>query len=579
MNKKTACPLDCYDACSIEYKDEKIVASNDSHTQGFLCPHLNHYDTYQRITKPSYKGEEISLDEAMQKLVELLKASSKTLHFRSSANMGLMQEVTDHFFAQHGDTLLEGSLCDGAGQAGILEGRGSNIIISPDEIDEAEVVIVWGRNVYVSNSHILPKLKDKTIIVIDPVKTKMAEIADYFIQIKPQGDIFLAMMLTRFLLIENGEDREFCDEFASEIDEYYELTQTIRIRAVLEKTDITLGDIGKILELTKGKKTAILVGVGVQKYSNGAEVVRAIDAFGVALGLFNKKGCGVNFLGDSKHGITSAFNSKTKKRVSVVNTRFEDFDTVFIQGANPIAQMPDTSRVIESFKKLDNSVYFGLYENETSELCDLIIPAKTFLEKSDVRASYGHHGLLAMEKLKESDIGISEYDLAKILCESFDIALEDEDFYIEHYLSHGEMKEDVLHVKGREPLAYKEGFHTDDEEFLFLEEYESDILNNINEEDFFLITCKSATSLNSQFKRDNHVYVNPELGYKDEALITLVSDNGEVRLHVKNDERLRRDSILIHSGAKGVNNLTSSKMSLEGKNAIYQDNRIRIKND
>jgi len=573
---KSACPLDCYDACSVEYVDGVIKASNDIYTQGFLCPHLNHYDTHQRIEKPRYKGVEISMDEAMAKLEEILKQSSNTLHYRSSANMGLMQEVSDHFFAQKGATLLQGSLCDGAGQAALQEGRGSNIIISPQEIEKSEVVIIWGRNVHVTNSHILPKLKDKTVIVIDPVKTAMAENADYFIQIKPQGDVFLAMMLTRFLLIDNAEDREFCDNHASELDEYYELTQTIRIRAILEKIDVTLGDIGKVLDLVKGKKTAILVGVGVQKYSNGADVVRAIDGFGVALGLHAKEGCGVNFLGNSKHAITLPFKNETKKRVTVANVDFAKFDTVFIQGANPIAQLPDTKRVLESFKSLTHSVYFGLYENESSELCDLILPAKNFLEKNDIRASYGHHALLSMPQLKKSDIGISEYALTSKLCKAFDIEIESEESYINHFVSFGEEKDELLHVKDRDASVYADGFHTDDEEFAFLEEYESDILHQ-DEDEFFLLTCKSAHSLNSQFNRDNSVYVHPSLNFSEDECITLYSDNGEVSLHVKNDERLRRDSILIHSGAKGVNNLTSSKLSLEGKNAIYQENRVRIK--
>ena len=44
MTNTTACPLDCYDACAIVYEDEQLKAFKEGHTQGFLCPHMNHYD-------------------------------------------------------------------------------------------------------------------------------------------------------------------------------------------------------------------------------------------------------------------------------------------------------------------------------------------------------------------------------------------------------------------------------------------------------------------------------------------------------------------------------------------------------
>ena len=71
MNNITACPLDCYDACGVTYSDGKLKAIKTGHTQGFLCPHLNHYDKYKTITKPRYKGQEITLDEALVKLKEI----------------------------------------------------------------------------------------------------------------------------------------------------------------------------------------------------------------------------------------------------------------------------------------------------------------------------------------------------------------------------------------------------------------------------------------------------------------------------------------------------------------------------
>lgn len=577
MSHTTACPLDCYDACSIDVVDGKLKGSKDTYTHGYLCPHLNHYEKHERIAAARYQGKEITMEEALHLLQErIARASdpSQVLHYRGHGNFGLMQEVTDHFFAGYGATLTEGSLCDGAGEAGIIEGRGSNRLLPPEQIEKAEVVIVWGRNIHTTNSHLLPFLKDKKIIVIDPVRTKMAENADFFLQIKPKGDLYLALLLSRFAIINDLCDEAFVQEYATEYEDFYELTQTVRIKAVLERIDVTLGDIGTILEMIQGKRTVILAGVGVQKYRHGADVMRAIDSFGALLGLFGKEGCGVNFLGSSKEGIVSPFSTKRRaKPVAVGDTDFGRFEIAFIQGANPLNQMPDTNRVRESIAKNPFVVYFGLYENETSEAADLVIPAKSFLEKNDIRSSYGHPGLLDMPRTVESTVGISEYDLSAALCNAFDIDIKSELSYLEHFQTCGEQNGSSMVVKGRETVPYSEGFDTDDGEFRFLEEYDSSVKE---ENDLFLLTIKSARSLNSQFERERHVYLNASHGFSEGDRLRVSSENGSVELTLAIDERLRDDCLLIYSGTPGVNLLSDSKLSYEGKNAAYQENQVKV---
>lgn len=575
MSSITACPLDCYDACEIVYEDGRLKGLKSGHTQGFLCPHMNHYEKYATIQKPRYKGKEITLDEALLKLKEMIGSCEKSevLHYRGSGNFALMQEVTDHFFASHGAVLTEGTLCDGAGEEGILKGRGSNKNMPLHEVAKSEVVIFWGRNPHTTSSHLLPLIKDKTIIVIDPVKTKMAKAADLHIQLKPHTDLFLAMLLSRFLHIENGCDEEFLDEFASEYEDYYELTQNLRIKAVLEQIDVSLGQLGNLLLLVKDKKVAIVCGVGIQKYSDGVDVMRAIDAFAAMLGLFGKEGCGVSYLGSSRDGIVSPFNKKSKK-VSKVNTEFSDFKTVFIQGANPLSQMPNSLRVKESIKRVENVVYFGLYENETSEIADLVIPAKSFLYKDDVRTSYSHNIMSFMPKVAQSDVGISEYELSAYLCKEFGIAIESEEFYLKHFKNFAVQKIDgSWYVENREDVPYKDGFDTDDGEFLFLDEIDSKIDEDSK---LHLITCKSHASLNSQFNREESVYLHSSLGYKEGEMVTISSVSGSVELRVKYNDDLREDCLLIYSGTRGVNNLTTSKHAHYTKSAIFQENRVEI---
>jgi anaerobic selenocysteine-containing dehydrogenase len=576
MHKKTACPLDCYDACSVIVDEGKLKGDKDHpYTNGYLCPHLNHFWKHERITQPRLHGKPVSMDLALEHLETLVREAREgngVLHYRGSGNFGLMQAVTDHFFASVGATLTDGSLCDGAGAAGVTQGRGSNRALPPEQIAASDVVIVWGRNIPVTNSHLLPFLKDKEIIVIDPVRTDFAESADMHIQIKPGGDLFFAMLLARFILIEGMQDDAYLETYGEEYEEYYELTQTVRIKAVLDMIGLGLGDIGRVLEKLRGKKIAILAGTGVQKYRHGDEVLRAIDAIGVLLGLFGKEGCGVGFLSSSSAGIESPF-AKARRFEPKATAAFSDYDLVFVQGANPAAQMPDSERVTDALSKAGHVVYFGLYENETSELAELVIPAKTFLEKPDVRASYGHNALLEMPACERSAAGISEYELSAALCRAFDVAIERERHYLEHFAGFGVESEGNTLVKGREAVPYAEGFDTDDGQFLFLEEYDFDF---DMEEEYFLITPKSPKSLNSQFDRESRVFMHPSCGFEKGTRLRLSSESGSVTLPLEYDDRLLGGCVLIYAGTPGVNNLTPSELSYEGKNACFQANKIKV---
>ncbi|MGZ5208321.1 MAG: molybdopterin-dependent oxidoreductase [Sulfuricurvum sp.] len=577
MGQITACPLDCYDACRIVVDENNVIKGDKSHpiTQGYLCPHLNHFDDSKRLCEPKFQGKSISMDDALRILIDVLEKSNpnKTLFYRGSGNIALMQRSMDHFFAAMDAVGTRGSLCDGAGEAGILQGRGINYPLSPSMIDEAEVVVVWGRNPHTTHSHLLPFLKNKTMIVIDPIRTSLADKADLHIQIKPHCDLHLALLLSRFSIIEGLQDEEFLEKYGSDYEEFYELTQTVRIKATMDAIDVTLGEIGALLELIRGKKTVILVGVGVQKYQNGAEVLRAIDAFGAILGLFGKRGCGVSFLGTSREGLELPFRS-LHKTVAIPTIDFSLYETVFVQGGNPLSQMPNSSKVEKEFEKAGFKIYFGLYDNETSCRCDLILPAKTFLEKEDIRPSYSDFTLQKMLKVRESTVGISEYALARALCDHFHLLIPQEDECLELLTNQMEIVDGVSTKKKRPEISYKEGFATPNGEFEFIDEVD---LSFSDEEGLFLITAKFPKSLNSQFHRASGVYLHPECGFEEGEEVNVSSKAGSISLIVHHDGRLRSDCALIYAGTPNMNTLTPSLLSYEGENAVYQENKIKVK--
>ena len=582
LDNITTCPLDCYDGCSILFENGKLKGDK-SHpvTKGYLCAKMNKFLEYERVDGASYKGKNIELQEALKILsckIEEYK-DGKNLHFTGSGNLGRMQHITKEFFVRYGFFGTKGSLCDGAGDAGIKEGRGANLMLPPSEIEKSEVVIVWGRDPSISNTHILPFLKDKKLVVIDPYKTDLAKKADIFLQIKPRGDFYLALLFSRILYMQQGEDMEYIKQKCEDFDEFVELFEGFHLKKLSKMSGIDIDKAWEVIDLIINKKTVFLVGIGVQKYVIGHYVLRAIDSFAAMLGLFGKEGCGVSYLSDSFFGFKSPF-LEYKKSVVLPTVDFSKFDMIFIQGANPAVSMPSTKKVIEGLKKAKFVVYFGLYENETSKLADLIIPTVDFLSKNDIRTTYGHEYIGLMPKLKVDKKGISEYELTNYLMKVFfNKELKSEKSYIDEILFSNSVKKDGYYVsKSYENLPYKEGFYTDNGKFKFLNEYEDDYEEDYeDDEGYYLITKKQKNSLNSSFKIDNTLYVPPLLGFKDGEKVELKSDYAKASFSIKIDKNLRNDTLMCYTGNRYYNVLTPSIASFEGKSAVYQELKVTIK--
>lgn len=203
----------------------------------------------------------------------------------------------------------------------IREGRGEGILTPLSEITNADVVILWGCD-WDTNNYDMSWINEKQIIVMNPKKIELADKADLYIPIREQTDIYLALLLVRFLYINSGHDEEFLEKYASEYEDFYELTQIIRIKSTLEMMDISLGALGDVLELINNKKVMILCGSGLQKHNNAFDTLRAIDGLSVMLGLFGKEGCGL--ICDDKNENHSSFCVKSAK---VSNTKFSGFNT------------------------------------------------------------------------------------------------------------------------------------------------------------------------------------------------------------------------------------------------------------
>ena len=563
LNNKVACPMDCYDACQAEIIDENIKGSKEhTTTNGKLCVNFANLLKEENLKNAIFEGKQISLKESLSVLVDKLKNTKpeKTLFYKGSGNIGVMQNATKNFFTQYGSTLTKGSLCDRGGGAGIETGRG-NVINPPiQKLIDADIIIVWGRNFSVTSSHLYNLVKDKTFVTIDPICKDIEKKSKIHMQINPKTDHELALLFTRFAYMQDLEDSEFIEEFGSGADWFFDIARNRPIVSYETTTGVPLTLVNDFFDLIEGKSVAIMLGLGIQKYFEGAQITRCIDSFAAYMGYHKKEAGGVWYLSDSAFGYKNQFEVKAKnKKVSIPSVDFGSFDLVFIQGSNPIVSAPNTQKIIDGLKKTF-VVYFGTTLNETCEYADLIIPSSSFLSKKDVRLSYGHElkSISHVVKLKDENT-ISEYEMASFLIEEFNLEkLKTQDEIISYYENHKPILKD---------------FDT----FEFIEDMEIEPLYKEKKADnFYYITGKNKNSLNSQFAKDDFVYLNSATNFKNDDVVKISSKYGNANFIVKIDDNIKSNCAFFFTGNKYANYLTPALEDEISNSAMYQEVLVQI---
>ena len=317
--KSTACPLDCFDACKVIYEDNKLKPSRDFITNGKLCVPFALMNKEKNL-------QDKNINNTLETLVKKLKEPNKSiLYYKGTGNMGVMQNIPKLFFEKAGATFASGGICDEAGASGIEMGRKYNVNPDIDDLLQSEYIIVWGRNLTQTSKHIYNLIKDKKFITIDPVQIPIAKESEFFFQLKPKGDYLFASLLLEYLQ-----------------------NQTINFTA-LQSLNINKEDFINVCEILEHKKVSFMLGLGAQKYKKGAQIFHEMDKLFFYLGLFEGRNKGVWYLGDSKYRFDDNISISPTKTCGYADVKFDEYDIVFIQGANPVCSAMNTQKIKKSF--------------------------------------------------------------------------------------------------------------------------------------------------------------------------------------------------------------------------------------
>lgn len=650
---KTACTLDCWDSCSIiaQVEDGEILKlkgdARNPVTGEFLCEkgynHLKMRKHPERLIKPLIKEEgvfkEASWDEALnlvaEKLDKLRKENPTTglLYISEFGNSGVLKKADQRFFnAFGGVTMPTGSLCSGAGNEAQRYDFGKALSHQPSDYLNSKLIIIWGRNPVATGPHLVPwikKAKEKgtKIITIDPLETETTKISDQHIAPRPGSDGALALTMANWIIKNGYIDKDYIQKNTIGYKEFADSVSGFSLQRGQELTGIFKETIKELAyDYARLNPAAIILGFGIQRYSNGGDTVRAIDALGSLTGNIGISGGGVSYNNQVSDGLIDmefltgkslAKNRRTYKRPLLADFILNEEDPpvkmVYTARANPINQAMDTKKLVRAFEEVDFKVTLDMFLNDTAQLSDVVLPIKHFLEEDNIvlpptnhsyinycnRAVQAPQGLLSeLEILTE---------LAKRL-ELVDFPIMDSQEWLKQMLlpmnadfniELDKLKEQPIKVAGILEIPWSDGvFKTPSGKFEFysklakeegfspIASYYSIKVKLSEDYPFYLITPHLRQSLHSQhfvLKGQDHtptIYIKPQsakdLGLNDKDNVKISTETGSINAVLEYDKKMLPDRVKIYEGGwlkrnGGINRLIPEIYSKMGNHAAYYE--------
>lgn len=645
--KLCACPLDCYDVCSMkaEIIDGKAtkLEGNKEHpiTQGIICEkgrkHIERMYSPMRIKQPMKKENggfvEISWDEALDTITSKLNhyidnyGTQSIAQYNDGGAGGLLKNVENLFFDYLGNvTLFKGSLCWGAGIAAQQSDFGGVKGHTPEDILNANTIIIWGRNIAETNMHLVPFIREAReqgakVVLIDPIKTATTAISDFHIQLKPGGDAAFALAAAKYMIENNSYDEDFVSDNTMGFNEIKVYTESLNYEDLFEICDSDIDSVKRFVGLLANKPAAIYIGYGVQRYNAGGVTVRAIDMLGALAGNIGISGGGINYAnkiyGELINWQAVAPMVKPQHRYiakAKLSTELAELDNpkvkaIFISRSNPAVQVPNSMGVVASINKVEFKVVLDYFMTDTAELADIVLPVTYFMEETDIIYSSMWNGCLFYnEKLVERYYQSKpEYEIYGLLADRMGISefpkmnelqwinkllgdVSRNDIDIE------QLKADTYtFARGAKTIPWSDyKFKTASGKFEFIDALSLGkfMKNSKKDEDgyFRLLTVHARESLHSQHfmtsnVRQPEVYIckadAEHLNVNDKELVNLQNQFGSIIAEISISNKIQKGVLYMKEGwwfknGGSVNALTSHEISDIGNQATYNECLLKI---
>ncbi|MGF1595455.1 MAG: molybdopterin-dependent oxidoreductase [Acidimicrobiales bacterium] len=434
----TTCTLDCPDACSlaVTVTDGRITkvdaGPGNPLTDGWICAkvkrHARRVYSPDRVmtplirTGPKGAGQfrPASWDEALELVAERMQAAFAEVGpeavvaftYNSSAAVLEANSLTDACFASLGTTSAAHTICAATVTASWVSVFGSMVSADPVDVADSRLIVVWGANPTVSNTHFPPLVRRATdagaeLVVIDPRRTPMAKRADQHLAVRPGTDVALALAIANRWADTGRIDRAFVEAHAEGADELLAAAAEWPVARAAVVCGIGADQIEWLADRWAATAATMLrIGWGQERNSNGGAACRAILALPVLAGTFTVPGSGVIYatgvadVKPQRRWPESARRGARSGERPEVNMHQigrwlapdagTPYRVLFVQGANPALMCPDTAAVDRALAR--NDVFTVVHDQvltDTTRYADVVLPATTSFEIDDVATSYG----------------------------------------------------------------------------------------------------------------------------------------------------------------------------------------------
>ncbi|MCU0285146.1 MAG: molybdopterin-dependent oxidoreductase [Acidobacteria bacterium] len=444
----TACPRNCYSTCSLKvYTEDNQIRRIEANPDNKAAPkgpclrglsYVERTHSKDRILYPMKRKkdradfERISWDETLDIITGKLSyfkenfGPQSIFYYSGSGTKGLLNEVGANFWRLYGGyTTSYGDLCWPAGLESTRLTLGENKHNAPWDIGNARTIILWGKNPAETNIQQMLLIdraveKGAQLIVIDPRRTISADRAELLIQPRPGTDGALALGIAHFLVKNNCIAHEFIEKYVWGFPAYKQLVLEFTPEKAAEISDVPVPYIERLAGIiANGKPVSLCPGFGMQRYTNSGQTMRAMLALMVITGnigipgggwwyanlqssIFSKIKDPIAFFPPEKpDGITRVSISTACLGQDMLIQKDPALKMIWVERGNPVTQNPETHTVLKAFRALDFRVVVDQFFTDTAREADIILPAKTMFEQSDVIGGYWHPYIQLKQKVIE----------------------------------------------------------------------------------------------------------------------------------------------------------------------------------